>query len=125
VTANITKKFADPIAEGTTPRYEATLLDPGGTPIPAIDMTTLTLTLYDSVTHAVVNSVQDVNILNAGRGTFDALGNLAITLTTGDTAILDDTKRSEKRVMLIEWVAGSITGRHEVVFKIKNMVLVP
>ena len=45
------------------------------------------LCVADTLTSAVINAVEQVNILNTGRGTIDSLGNLAITLEAADTAL--------------------------------------
>lgn len=129
-TTNIRRDFTGDrtkdVPELTTPRYRATLEDFDGNPIPLVNVSTLTLTLYDESTGVIVNGVDSVNILNADRGTFGVTdGKLTILLEEDDTEILDDTKGSEKRVMLIEWVAGAIIGKHEVVFRVKNLARVP
>lgn len=75
------------IAPGSTAVYEAWLLDYAGNPIPGSALTTLTLTIIDTVTETVVNGVLTVNILNTGRGSADNTGKVTVTLEPNDTAL--------------------------------------
>jgi hypothetical protein len=105
-----------PFAPGTTPEYSGVLVDANGNPIAGSQLTTLTLSLVDTVTKAVVNSCTDANILNTGRGTIDALGNLKINFLKTDTQLLDTTHKREYRSAVIIWTynAGAGVGTREV-----------
>lgn len=122
---------ADWLVEGSTPQYVTTLTDVDGTtPLLPAQLVTLTLTLYDlsSGANTIVNSCNQANILNTGRGTIEADGTLTIQLTALDTAILVATRAYEKRRLLIEWTwgpAGIYVGRHEVDVVIRNLTRVP
>jgi len=114
------------IPEKTSYRYTSLLLKEDGTPLVATDLTTLTLTLYSLTTLAIINGVNDLDILNANRGTVDANGLLTILLQPADTVILVDTNLTEERIMLIEatYAAGARASRHEVQLTIRNLALV-
>lgn len=104
-----------PITAGKTAFYEFQLQDETGAGIPAASLTTLTLTIVDTITKAVVNSCQDVNILNTGRGTVDTSGNVVVTLTAADTALLVSTHTREFRSLCLLWTyaSGAKSGGHE------------
>lgn len=107
-----------PYAAGSTPVYTGQLLDAYGAVIPASHITVLTLTLVDTLTGAVVNGVNAINILNTGRGTVDALGNLTIAYLATDTAITEGALPSIQRSAVIDWTFTGGVGRHQVDFKI-------
>lgn len=62
---------------GTVVDHEGEGLDPG-------DLATLTLTIYEEVTSAVINGVENVNILNADRGELASGGALTVELEPDD-----------------------------------------
>lgn len=105
--ANLT---GSPIAPGTTPVYEMQLLDGSNNGIPAAALNTLTLTICDTTTRQIVNGVQDVNILNAGRGTVDTLGNVQVQLLATDTALEVDSDPYEYRSLVLRWSYNSGLG---------------
>jgi hypothetical protein len=108
-----------PVAAGATAIYRAQLVDDLGNAIPAAALTTLTLSIVDAVSGAVVNGCQQANILNAGRGAVDAQGNLTVTLGAQDTALLAAGDVQEFRSLIFDWsYGGGKTGRHQVDFPI-------
>jgi len=115
------------VLERVTRLYTAVIKDEAGVVIPAAQIGTLTLTLYNKKTGAIVNSRTDVNILNANGGAVDASGNLSFLFTPADMAILDTTVQSEIRVGLFEWTygGGAKEGRHEIEFAVRNLGKVP
>ena len=116
-----------PIAENASARFTGVLKDEGGSTIPAASLTTLTLTIYDQATGAVINSRNDVSILNANGGVVDGSGNLVMQFDPADNAIQDATKILEPHIWLFEWswLSGARAGRQEVLVKVLNMVKVP
>lgn len=108
----------DPKSAGTTLEYKCQLQDESGTPIPAAQLSTLTLSLLDTYSRAIVNAVSDVNILNTGRGEVDSSGNVVVTLTPVDTAMLIAGDAQEFRSLVLVWTyaSGAKKGDHEVVF---------
>lgn len=114
------------IAEKTTWRFTATLLDETGVAIPSAELVTLTLTLYnrDSATQEIINSVSAVNILNTGRGVMHATsGLLAVTLEPNDNAIITSTSDLEWHRALIEgaYAVGNKKFKHEIDFQVRNL----
>jgi hypothetical protein len=116
------------IAERTSWYYSTILKDERGQALASVNLTSLTLTLYDlsGGALAIVNSVDHVNILNTGRGLVDAVGKLDLTLVPADTQILDSTRSYEKRRALLEWTyaSGAKIQRLEVDFIIANVAKV-
>jgi len=114
------------VAEKTTLRITATLLDESGLAIPSAGLTTLTLTLYirDSTAQEVVNSVNAVDILNVGRGTVHASsGVLTIVLDPADNTIIDSTTDLEWHRILIQgtYAAGAKAFKQECDFQVRNL----
>jgi hypothetical protein len=109
-----------PVASGQTAQYKCQLLDETGAPVPASALTALTLSIVDTATKAVVNGCNAANILNTGRGTVDANGNLVVTLAPADTTLLAAADLQEMRSLVIDWTyaAGVKLGRHQVDFLI-------
>lgn len=97
------------VAEQTTLKLTASLVDESGVAIPASALNTLTLTLYtrDSATQEIINSVNAVNILNTGRGTVHATnGTVTVTLLPADNAIVNSSAD-------LEWHRALIRGTYE------------
>lgn len=106
--ANLT---GQPIAPGSTPAYSVQLIDGYGNGIPAAALNTLTLTICDTSTRAIVNSCQDANILNTGRGTIDDAGNLLVQLLSSDTALEVESDPYEYRSLVLVWTYNSGAGQ--------------
>lgn len=114
------------VAEKTTLRFTATLVDETGAPIPSSGVSALTLTLYnrDSAAKEIINSVTAVKILNTGRGTLHATsGLLTVTLEPNDNAIVDSASDLEWHRALIEgtYAAGAKAFKHEVDWQVRNL----
>ena len=116
-----------PVGERTTSYITAVIRDQNGDPIPGGSLNSLTLTLYNvDASNTIINSVDDVNILNVGRGVVDANGNVTIELLLLDNQLVDTAKSFETHRALIEWTWGNTRqGRHEVEFLVQNMTRVP
>ncbi len=112
--------------ELTSVRITAVVVDEAGSPLGSSALTTLKLTLYNLASGAIINSVNEVSILNAGRGTVDVSGNLVLTLLPADGVIVDDTLKFERHLALIEWTyaGGTKSGSKEIEFKVRNLVQV-
>jgi hypothetical protein len=112
-----------PVAARASAIYTAQIVDGAGAGIPAAALATLTLSLFDAATGAVVDGVSAVNILNSDRGAVDASGNLTVTLRPADTAIFGAAVlpgRLQYRSMVIDWTynGGGSVGRHQCDFAI-------
>ncbi len=118
------------VAEKTTLRLTATLVDETAAPIPAAGLTELKLTLYnrDSTGKEIVNTVDGVNILNTGRGTVHATsGLLTILLEPADNSIIDSAQDVEWHRALIQgtYAGGGKAFKHEIDFQVRNLAKVP
>lgn len=114
------------MAEKTTLRMTATLVDETGAAIPLAGLTTLTLTLYnrDSATKDIINSVSAVNVLNTGRGTVHATSGLfTLTLDPNDNTIIDATQDLEWHRALLEgtYNGGAKAFKQEIDFPVRNL----
>ena len=113
------------VAEQSSLQITATLLDEAGSAVQLAVITALTLTLYnrDSTTQEIINSVSDVNILNAGRGTVHPTnGLLTLQLDPADNAIVDTTKDVEWHRALIEGTYGGGKAlKYEIDWQVRNL----
>jgi len=93
-------------------------VDGEGAGIPAADFLTLTLSIRDTLTGAIINDCTQDNILNTGRGTIDDEGNLMIQLEVADTSMSGTPSASRvQRSLIIDWLtATNLTGRHQANF---------
>lgn len=113
-----------PFASGSTPVYQAQIVDATGNGLSYAVLTTLTLTIVDTRSGAVVNNCLQVNILNTDRGQIDNQGNLTITLQTGDTSMAEVPGLPRvQRSLVIDWTynSGASAGRHQVNFVLEAL----
>ncbi len=118
-----------PYAAGSTPVFTGQLLDPYGVGIPAAAFSSLTLSIVDTLSGDVINGASQVNILNTGRGTVDASGNLVISLLAADTAMSEAPGASQiQRSLVIDWTYATVglapsagSGRHQVNFLLLSL----
>lgn len=112
--------------ERTTTTYGGQVKDSKNVNVPLSDIATLTLTLYDSQTLAIINARDNVDIKNANGGTVSSTGAFEFKFSAADLAIIDPTKIAEDRVALINWTsAGGNEGHQEVFIHVKNLNKVP
>lgn len=114
------------VAERTTLLIKATLQDETGVAIPSAALQTLTLTLYarDSTAKTIINSVDDVNILNTGRGTVNATsGLLLLDLLPDDNQIIDTAADLEWHRALLEgtYAGGAKAFKYELDYQVRNL----
>jgi hypothetical protein len=76
--------YAGPVEAGSTTPFILQAVDYRGQPVPGLTFKTLTLTIVDIATNTIVNGVDDIDILNTGRGTLDIGGDLTIIPETSD-----------------------------------------
>jgi hypothetical protein len=116
-------EIADLIAEKTTQVLTCTIKDETDTVIPVAQIGTLTLTLYNQESRSIINTRDNQNVLNANNVTVHSTsGLLTWLLQPADTAIETTSKSIEVRVALFQWTFGSSKqGKHEIVFKIRNL----
>jgi hypothetical protein len=112
-----------PVPAGKTLVYTGQFVDETNTPITAAQLASLTLSIIDPATGAVVNGVSGANILNSGRGVVDTNGNLTLTLLSGDTVLLNPTDVQETRSIVLDWTysGGQKSGAHRVDFQVQAL----
>lgn len=118
-----------PYASGSMPIYQGLIVDPYGNGIPAANISALTLSIVDVLTQEII--LPQTNILNTGRGSVDAAGNLTINLLASDTAMTEVPGAAQvERAMIIDWTyantgpmppASSGSGRHQVNFIVQAL----
>lgn len=115
--------------EGTTPDYVVTIVDKDDNPVPGSVLDSLTLTVYQEYTEAIVNNRDDQNVLQINGVTVDENGRLRWVMTPDDTAILDDKLHQEPHVAQFEMtypgVNGTEASSHEVRILITNLQRTP
>jgi hypothetical protein len=100
-----------PYAEGSSPVITGQLKDVNGIVVPGSRFTSVTLTIIDTASGAVINGVQNVDILNTGRGVIDNQGNLTITLLSSDTSMSEAPGvPSVQRSLIVKFASGPFTG---------------
>ncbi len=116
-------EIADLIAEKTTQVLTCTIKDETDTVIPVAQIGTLTLTLYNQESRAIINVRENQNVLNANNVTVHSTSGLITwLLQPADTAIENAAKSIEVRVALFQWTFGSAKqGKYEIIFKVKNL----
>lgn len=116
-------------AAGETFVYRGQLVDDSvpPQPIPASALGSLTLSIVDTASRGIVNSVSQVNILNSGRGAVDGAGNLTLTLggpsNAADTRLLNPDHVQERRSLVLDWTynGGQKSGTHEAQFLVVQL----
>ena len=113
------------VPEKSTHRMTMTLLDELGVAVPlsAIDTATLTLYARDEPAQPIINSVDDTNIKNTGRGTIHATsGLLTLVLDPLDNSILNAANDLEWHRCLIEVGYSSTKAlKYEIEFPVRNL----
>lgn len=115
------------VLEGSEPNIEAIISD-GVSPIPAATLKTLTLTYFNGIGEAVINTRDDQDVLNVNQVTVDVNGNLVWKMEAADTIIVDTTLRrgqDEIHVALFTWTWDDAdvverTGRYEVEIPVRQ-----
>lgn len=115
--------------ERVTAEITTTVTDESGDAIAGSSLTTLTLTLYNKSTGAVINSVSETNILNTGRGSVSEAGVLTLTLEPEDMQVVDSELKAgniEHHVALIVWTwdSGGKRGHDELIIPVRNSLKV-
>jgi len=110
-----------PVCEKTTAQITLPLTDEADQPLAPGLVDTVTLTLYDRDTEAIINARNASDIKNANGGTVGTTG-LTLVLGTADNALLDATKNREVHIALIKWTwSGSAkTGVKELSLTVFN-----
>ena len=115
-------QLPDRAGEGKTYTISGSFIGDLGDVPPLSALSSLTLTLWDDASRAILNNVDRVNILNTGRGTVDVNGYLICTLVGADNAVLDPQCIEELHVAFFEWTysGGDKSGGIEVAYYVRN-----
>jgi len=115
------------VPELSTWTYNGVLRDEKGQAIPGSALSELKVTLYEKVSLGVINNVQDVNILNTGRGTVDESGNLQIVWLPADGPIVNAILPTERHCFRLswKWSGGTKAANHTVEFVMRNLAKLP
>lgn len=115
--------------EGTTPLYEANLVDLDDQGVSGQALDTIVCTLYQEYTREIINGRDKQNVSQANGVTIDDTGLLQWYLSPEDTVILDDELHQEPHIALFEYSyagpAGTEYGKKEVRVLVTNLSKVP
>ena len=111
------------VSENESFEYSAKLVDQAGAPIPAGNLTALTLTLYDYEQKdlTIINGRTKQNGLNANGVTVDAGGVLRWAGLPADTPVLHPTRYTERHRALFEFTHTGGQGAHVVELIVANV----
>lgn len=102
-----------------------TIRDLDGAALGASALDTLTLTLHDECTQAIINEREAQDVLNVNGGEVTEAGVFTLRLDPDDTVILDDDNAKEWHVALLTWTwtvnSVEYTGRAEIKHRVKNL----
>lgn len=117
-----------PINELSTGKYTAVIVgNDGVTPLPALTLSTLTLSLYvinSAGAQVIVNGRNAQNVLNANNVTVDSNGNLVWNIQVGDTTLVENIPfEIHRAVFAWTWAGGQ--GNHEVFLTVRQLLKVP
>ena len=114
------------VCEKTTCQLTLQMTDQAGVNLTLAQVTTLTLTLYDKRSGAIINSRTASNILNANGGTVSSSALLTLVLAVADNVKLTQGVAREEHVALIEytWAAGAKAGKKEVTYSVVDQAKV-
>lgn len=94
-----------PVQAGESCNIVATFHDMGGTAIAKAALLSLTATLYDEATSAVINSRNAQSVLDANQGAVASDGALTLRLTPSDAVIAGSVSvgATERHVLRLTW----------------------
>jgi hypothetical protein len=103
--------------------YRATLVDENKAAVPASNLSTLTLTLYDKLTGQVINSRDAQDVKNTNDVAIDETGTLVWSMRPADNVIVTDTNAVEPHVALFRatWDGGAKAVNKEVTIIVTNL----
>lgn len=115
--------FADIVNEQSTAQYTGILKDETGASIPVANVGSLTLTLTNVATGAIINGRNAQDVLNQNQVTLDGNGRLTYTLQPADTAIQDATNDYEthRATFICLFNAGAGKATWDVDILIRNL----
>lgn len=125
--------LTETMLEGTTGLYSFALVDENDAGIDGSFLDSLTLTLYDVDSHAVVNGREQQDILNTNDGSLETdpgpplVTTVTLAIQPEDTVMVNDNRLVEYRVLSFRWTwdSGQRVGAHAVQFAIENVLFFP
>ena len=111
-----------PFPEQTSPKLSFLVTDEDEVGLAAASLSTLTMTLFDELSLAIINSRSNIDILNANNGTVDSSGNGTWVAAPDDTKIQDESLTEEVHIAMFRWTwqGGSRGGAWRVRHTVKN-----
>lgn len=115
------------VDENCSAVYRGLLTDEYKLPLSSSLLLTLTATLYDSASGAIINEWNKKNVLNTNGGTLDENGNFELLLTATENVVVNQSiVGGEKHVLLLEWTWGvNRSGKKRVIIVVNNLAKVP
>lgn len=116
------------INERSTFRYTGKVVDEAGNAIPAAEISTLTLTLFNAADKSIINTRDDQNALNANGVTLNDSGELTWNSASEDSPIVGNVGLglTEHHIAQFEWTWGSgRRGSHKVDLFVVQMHEIP
>ena len=114
-----------PANERTSSRYTGQIVDEVGVGVPASLLVTLTLTLFDDDTGAIINSRNHQNVLNANGVSVDSVGMVVWIIDPLDVVVLSG-REIESHTAVFAWTwSGSKAGNHSFQMAVANARQVP
>lgn len=122
--------FAIRVNELSTFLWEGTLKNEFGVALGPTDLATLTCTLVDEDTGAIINGRDNQNVLNANNFTLTtaSISNISWDTPEADNPIIDDTKETEIHIATIKWTFASnaaFGGKKVIAIRVVNIQRVP
>lgn len=116
--------MAGRVNEESTAIYSAQLVDELGANIALASIATITLTLYDEYSGAIINGRNGQDIKNANNVTISSTGAVSWTLQPADNTVVHDSFDTETHVALFQGTYGSgglKSLKHEFRFRVVNL----
>lgn len=105
------------IRAGSSSKITFTLKDAAGVAVPAASVVTLTLSLYNTKTDAVINSRDNQNVKGVNGGTV-VDGGGTIVLGAADNPLQLSTLQSEPHTALLKFTTANEAGSGELTFNV-------
>ena len=109
------------VREESTYRITGVFRDEFGAAIPGAALSTLHLWLFNEHDGQIINSVDDIDILNVDRGVVDVNGVLTLILEPDDNVILGD-ELEEEHIAFLRWTyaGGTRAGGQEIALFVRD-----
>ena len=112
------------VPEASTVRITGQVLDLSGGDLPGAQVDTLTATIIDAGTGAVIGLWDELDIKNANGGTLDVDGLLTLIVPAADI-VLPTGARATRLKVLFTWQWGDNVGRHRLSFPVADLEQAP